>query len=155
MHHGNGTQDIFFDDSSVFYFSTHQHPWYPGTGAVHETGAGKGAHTTLNAPLPAGTGMKDIEAAFRQSFLPKMREFKPDLVIISAGFDSRAGDPLGNFQLTDADFVRLTRILIELAGEFAEGKLVSVLEGGYNQQGLAEAVAAHLAELIGAAPDAQ
>ena len=148
VHHGNGTQDIFFDDGSVFYFSTHQHPWYPGTGAVHETGRGKGANTTLNAPLPAGSGMEEIEAAFRQAFLPKVREFKPDLIIISAGFDSRVGDPLGNFQLTDADFVHLTRILIELAGEFADGKLVSVLEGGYNQQGLAEAVAAHLAELI-------
>ncbi len=149
VHHGNGTQDIFFEDGSVFYFSTHQHPWYPGTGAIHETGRGQGAGTTLNAPLPAGSGMAAISAAFRESFLPKVREFKPDLVIISAGFDSRIGDPLGNFELTDEDFVALTKILIDLAGDHAGGRLVSVLEGGYNQQGLASAVAAHLEALVG------
>lgn len=149
VHHGNGTQDIFYEDGSVFYFSTHQHPWYPGTGAIHETGRGQGAGTTLNAPLPSGSGMAEIESAFRQQFLPKVREFRPDLVIISAGFDSRIGDPLGQFLLSDADFASLTSILLELAGEFAEGRLVSVLEGGYNQQGLASAVASHLGTLIG------
>ncbi len=149
VHHGNGTQDIFYEDGSVFYFSTHQHPWYPGTGAIHETGRGQGAGTTLNAPLPAGSGMAEIESAFRQRFLPKVREFRPDLVIISAGFDSRVGDPLGQFLLDDDDFVSLTGILLELAGEFAEGRLVSVLEGGYNQKGLASAVASHIGALIG------
>lgn len=144
VHHGNGTQDIFYSDGSVFYFSTHQSPWYPGTGAKDETGSGDGRGTTLNVPLPAGCGMDEIGAAFRGSFTAKMKDFKPDLVIISAGFDSRLGDPLGQLTLSDDDFAALTKILLEMAGEFAEGRLVSVLEGGYNQSGLAKAVASHL-----------
>ncbi len=149
VHHGNGTQDIFYEDGSVFYFSTHQSPWYPGTGAKGETGAGKGLGTTLNAPLPSGSGMEEIGAAFRGAFTKKMQDFKPDLVIISAGFDSRLGDPLGQFTLSDEDFATLTKVLVEMAGEFAGGKLVSVLEGGYNQAGLAKAVSSHLQALIG------
>lgn len=148
VHHGNGTQDIFFEDPAVFFFSTHQHPWYPGTGRHTETGQGKGKDTTLNVPLPAGSGMKQIGAAFRDSFTKKMKAYKPDLIIISAGFDSRLGDPLGHFTLTDAEFVELTKILAEIAGEFAESRMVSVLEGGYNQSGLAKAVANHLQALI-------
>jgi acetoin utilization deacetylase AcuC-like enzyme len=147
VHHGNGTQDIFYEDSSVFYFSTHQHPWYPGTGSKDETGIGRGAGTTLNIPLPAGCGMEDIGAAFRGSFTEKMKEFKPEFVIISAGFDSRLGDPLGNFTLTDKNFATLTEILIEIAGEFAAGRLVSVLEGGYHEAGLALAVKHHIEAL--------
>ena len=149
VHHGNGTQDIFYEDGSVFYFSTHQSPWYPGTGSKDETGAGNGRGTTLNAPLPAGSGMKEIGAVFRGAFTEKMAEFKPDLVIISAGFDSREGDPLGQLTLTDEDFASLTDILLEIAGEYAGGKLVSVLEGGYNQNGLAKAVARHVKALKG------
>lgn len=148
VHHGNGTQDIFYEDGSVFYFSTHQSPWYPGTGAKGETGAGEGLGTTLNVPLPSGSGMEEIGAAFRGAFTKKMKDFKPDLVIISAGFDCRLGDPLGQFTLSDADFATLTRILVEMAGEFAGGKLVSVLEGGYNQAGLAKAVISHLGALM-------
>ncbi|MEQ1839987.1 MAG: histone deacetylase [Verrucomicrobiales bacterium] len=148
VHHGNGTQDILYKDGSVFYFSVHQSPWYPGTGAKGETGAGKGLGTTLNVPLPSGSGMEQIGAAFRGAFTRKMQDFKPDLVIISAGFDSRLGDPLGQFTLSDADFATLTRILVEMAGEFAGGKLVSVLEGGYNQAGLAKAVSSHLSALM-------
>ncbi len=144
VHHGNGTQDIFYEDGSVFYFSTHQSPWYPGTGSKEETGKGNGRGTTLNAPLPAGSGMEEIGAIFRSSFTKKMAEFKPDLVIISAGFDSRIGDPLGQLTLTDDDFAALTGILREIAGEYAGGKLVSVLEGGYNQEGLGKAVSAHV-----------
>lgn len=147
VHHGNGTQDIFYEDGSVFYFSTHQHPWYPGTGMKEETGSGQGKNTTLNTPLPAGSGMAEIEAAFRGPFTAKMKEFKPDLVIISAGFDSRLDDPLGQLTLSDNDFASLTRILSEMAGEFSEGRLVSVLEGGYNQAGLALAVRHHLEAL--------
>ncbi|MDF1860602.1 MAG: histone deacetylase [Verrucomicrobiales bacterium] len=147
VHHGNGTQDIFYDDGSVFYFSTHQHPWYPGTGAKAETGIGKGRGTTLNVPLPAGCGMDEIGAAFRGAFTAKMKDFQPDLVIISAGFDSRLGDPLGNLTLSDDDFATLTEILVEMAGEYAEGRLVSVLEGGYNQAGLAKAVRHHVEAL--------
>ncbi len=149
VHHGNGTQDIFYNDGSVYFFSTHQHPWYPGTGMASETGAGAGPNTTLNVPLPAGTGMEKIGAAFRNEFTAAMKDYKPDLLIISAGFDSRAGDPLGDFQLSDDDFVSLTKILLEMAGEFAEGRLVSVLEGGYNQAGLAKAVSSHLGALMG------
>lgn len=147
VHHGNGTQDIFYEDGSVFYFSTHQSPWYPGTGSKDETGAGNGRGTTLNAPLPAGSGMKEIGAVFRGAFTKKMAEFKPDLVIISAGFDSREGDPLGQLTLTDEDFAALTGILLDIAGEYAGGKLVSVLEGGYNQSGLGKAVATHVKAL--------
>lgn len=147
VHHGNGTQDIFYDDGSVFYFSTHQHPWYPGTGAKDETGIGKGRGTTLNVPLPAGSGMEEIGAAFLGAFTEKMKDFQPDLVIISAGFDSRLGDPLGNLTLSDDDFATLTTILAEMAGEYAEGRLVSVLEGGYNQSGLARAVRHHVEAL--------
>ena len=148
VHHGNGTQDIFYEDGDVFYFSTHQSPWYPGTGARDETGKGKGLGTTLNVPLPSGSGMEQIGAAFRGPFTKKMQEFKPDLVILSAGFDSRLGDPLGQFTLSDGDFATLTKILVEMAGEFAGGRLVSVLEGGYNQAGLAEAVRSHLGALM-------
>ncbi len=151
VHHGNGTQDIFYEDGSVFYFSTHQHPWYPGTGAASETGAGSGRNTTLNAPLPSGSGMAEIGQVFRRDFTSRMRDFRPDLVIISAGFDSRDGDPLGRFTLTDEDFVELTQILAEIAGEFADSRLISVLEGGYNQAGLARAVSRHVDALIRAA----
>ncbi|MEC5129610.1 histone deacetylase [Verrucomicrobiales bacterium BCK34] len=147
VHHGNGTQDIFYEDGSVFYFSTHQSPWYPGTGSKDETGAGNGRGTTLNAPLPAGSGMKEIGAVFRGAFTKKMAEFKPDLVIISAGFDSREGDPLGQLTLTDEDFAALTGTLLDIAGEYAGGKLISVLEGGYNQSGLGKAVATHVKAL--------
>jgi acetoin utilization deacetylase AcuC-like enzyme len=147
VHHGNGTQDVFYEDGSVFFFSTHQHPWYPGTGAKDETGGGAGRGSTLNVPLPAGSGMAEIGAAFRGPFLAKMRDFKPDLVLVSAGFDSRRGDPLGHFTLDDADFAELTRLLLELAETTAGGRLVSVLEGGYNQAGLAKAVAAHVRAL--------
>jgi acetoin utilization deacetylase AcuC-like enzyme len=147
VHHGNGTQDIFYDDGSVFYFSTHQHPWYPGTGMRAETGEGKGRKTTLNAPLPAGTRMDAIEAAFGEA-IKAMKAHKPDLVIISAGFDSRHGDPLGDFHLRDHDFVKLTRMMIDLAGEIAEGRIISVLEGGYSLEGLVNATAAHLLTLV-------
>jgi acetoin utilization deacetylase AcuC-like enzyme len=147
VHHGNGTQDIFYADGTVFYFSTHQYPWYPGTGASIERGKGKGEGTTLNAPLPAGSGMEDIGAAFRGPFLEAMEKFRPELVLISAGFDSRLGDPLGRFTLSDAQFAELTRILAGVAERYAEGRLVSVLEGGYRLEGLASAVEAHVEAL--------
>jgi len=150
VHHGNGTQDIFYEDGSVFFFSTHQSPWYPGTGAKDETGAGAGRGSTLNVPLPGGSGMKEIGAAFRGAFAEKMRDFKPDLILLSAGFDSRLGDPLGQFTLTDEDFATLTGVLLEMADASAGGRLVSVLEGGYNQSGLAKAVESHVRALRGA-----
>lgn len=149
VHHGNGTQDIFYEDGSVFFFSTHQSPWYPGTGAAEETGTGKGRKTTLNCPLPSGTGIQGIRAAFRDQLLPAAAKFKPDLIMVSAGFDSRQGDPLGEFRLTDDDFKTLTKLLISIADEYCDGRLVSVLEGGYNLAGLSSATAAHVGALLG------
>jgi acetoin utilization deacetylase AcuC-like enzyme len=149
VHHGNGTQDIFYEDGSVLFFSTHQSPWYPHTGHVEETGAGKGKGSTLNSPLPAGSGMKEIGAAFMDRLIPAAQKFKPDLVMISAGFDSRKGDPLGHFQLTDPDFAVLTKWLMQFANETCEGRIVSVLEGGYNVAGLAAGVSAHVRALMG------
>jgi len=147
VHHGNGTQDIFYEDPSVLFFSTHQHPWYPGTGAAGETGAGAGVGTTINCPFPAGAGRREILGAFEQVLLPKLREFKPELILISAGFDSRVNDPLGHFLLTDEDFIDLTRLLIAAADQYAAGRVVSVLEGGYNLSGLASAASAHIRAL--------
>jgi acetoin utilization deacetylase AcuC-like enzyme len=143
VHHGNGTQDIFYRDGSVFYFSTHQSPWYPGTGASDETGEGAGKGTTLNAPCAAGSGRKEIFAAFEGLLVPAMRKFKPEFVLISAGFDSRVGDPLGQLTLSDHDFSDLTHLMLEIAG----GRLVSVLEGGYSLSGLGAASGAHVEAL--------
>ncbi len=148
VHHGNGTQDIFYEDPSVYFFSTHQSPWYPGTGAARETGTGAGRGTTLNCPLPAASGMAEIAACFRDQFLPAMADYRPELILISAGFDSRAGDPLGQFTLTDPDFATLTSQLRELAHQHAGGRLISTLEGGYNVPGLASASLAHVRALL-------
>ena len=149
VHHGTGTQDIFYEDGSVFFFSTHQWPLYPGTGRADETGAGAGAGTTMNFPFPAGSGRAEVLGAVQNSWIPAMREFRPELVMISAGFDSRAGDLLGRFTLTDTDFADLTRAALEVAGQSAQGRVVSVLEGGYSLPGLASAAAAHVTALIG------
>jgi len=151
VHHGNGTQDIFYDDPSVFFFSTHQSPWYPGTGAKQETGTGKGLGTTLNRPFPAGTGRARIVPAYAEELRAAADKFRPELVLVSAGFDSRLGDPLGHFRLTDDDFAELTDVLVDVANRHAEGRLVSVLEGGYNLEGLAAASASHCRRLIHAA----
>jgi acetoin utilization deacetylase AcuC-like enzyme len=148
VHHGNGTQDTFYSDPSVFFFSTHQSPWYPGTGLAQETGAGKGRNTTLNCPFPAGAGRELIVEAFRNQLLPAAEKFRPDLVLISAGFDSREGDPLGRFRLADSDFAELTRIMLDIANRHARGRIISVLEGGYSLNGLASAATAHVEELI-------
>ena len=147
VHHGNGTQDIFYTDGSVFFFSTHQSPWYPGTGPASETGEGRGSGCTMNCPFPAGSGRTQIVDAFRRRLVPAADRFKPDLVLISAGFDSRLGDPLGQFTLADSDFKDLTSILLEIASKHAGGRLISVLEGGYNLAGLASAAAAHVQAL--------
>jgi acetoin utilization deacetylase AcuC-like enzyme len=147
VHHGNGTQDLFYEDGSVLFFSTHQSPWYPFTGDAAETGEGRGRGTTFNCPLAAGAGLVEVGAAFEERLLPALEAFKPDLILISAGFDSRENDPLGRFRLTDADFVQLTRLLKQAADRWCEGRLVSVLEGGYHLDGLARAVKAHVGEL--------
>jgi len=148
VHHGNGTQDIFYTDGTVFFFSTHQHPWYPGTGAPDETGEGAGAGMTMNCPFPAGSGRKEILGAFEQMLVPAAKKVQPDLVLISAGFDSRINDPLGNFLLSDGDFADLTRVMLEMADQYAGGRLVSVLEGGYSLTGLAAAARAHVEALL-------
>jgi acetoin utilization deacetylase AcuC-like enzyme len=149
VHHGNGTQDIFYEDGSVFFFSTHQWPLYPGLGRADETGEGAGVGATMNFPFPAGSGRAEILGAVRDRLMPAMEKFRPELVLISAGFDSRAGDPLGRFTLTDADFADLTRAVMEIADGSAGGRVVSLLEGGYNLSGLASAAAAHVAVLAG------
>ncbi len=148
VHHGNGTQDIFYEDGSVFYFSTHQWPWYPFTGSEQETGKGEGRGTTLNAPLPAGSGDTELIEVFEKKLLPQALKFKPDFVLISAGFDSRTADPLGRFRVTDDGFKKLTRIMLHIAAECAEGRLVSILEGGYSLKGLSTAAPAHIETLI-------
>jgi acetoin utilization deacetylase AcuC-like enzyme len=152
VHHGNGTEDIFYSDPTVFYFSTHQWPLYPGTGRADETGEGAGVGTTMNFPFPAGSGREEILGAVENSLAPAAERFRPDLLVISAGFDSRVGDPLGRFSLTDRDFADLTRAVMEIAARHAGGRVVSVLEGGYNLDGLASAAAAHVEALSGPRP---
>jgi len=148
VHHGNGTQEIFYSDASVFFFSTHQWPLYPGTGRADETGDGAGLGTTMNFPFPAGSGRAEILGAVENSLMPAADRFRPDLVLISAGFDSRVDDLLGDFTLTDEDFTDLTRRAMEIADRHASARVVSLLEGGYNLQGLASAAAAHVGTLI-------
>ena len=149
VHHGNGTQDIFYEDGTVFFFSTHQAPWYPGTGRADETGTGAGKGTTLNCPLPASSGRAEILSCFEKKLIPAMEKFRPQLVLISAGFDSRMGDPLGHFLLTDEDFADLTHLVAGIATRHAGGKILSMLEGGYHLPGLASAATAHVSALIG------
>jgi acetoin utilization deacetylase AcuC-like enzyme len=148
VHHGNGTQDTFYEDGSVLFFDTHQSPLYPGTGAADETGRGAGEGLTINCPFPAGAGRREIVGAFREKLVPAADRFRPQLVLVSAGFDSRVDDPLGRFTLTDADFAELTGIVREIADRHAGGRIVSTLEGGYSLTGLAAAAAAHLAALL-------
>ncbi|MBN9017484.1 MAG: histone deacetylase family protein [Rhizobiales bacterium] len=145
VHHGNGTQAIFWDDPSVLYASTHQMPLYPGTGAASETGAGN----IVNAPLPPGAGGEEFREAFEDRILPALDRFAPELVIVSAGFDAHERDPLASLELVEADFAWATSVLMERADRFAGGRLVSVLEGGYDLKALAGSVAAHVGTLMG------
>ncbi len=144
VHHGNGTQDIFWDTPSVLYASTHQSPLYPGTGARSETGAGN----IVNAPLPPGAGRAEFRAAFEQIVLPALREQKPQLVMISAGFDAHRLDPLADLNLEGDDFAWATRELVDIAQTYASGRVVSSLEGGYSPTALRESTAAHVAALL-------
>ena len=144
VHHGNGTQDIFWDDPSVLYCSTHQMPLYPGTGAKDETGAGN----IVNAPLSPGDGSETFKDAFRSRVLTALDEFRPDLIIISAGFDAHHRDPLAEINLTEDDFDWATGELMDRAGQWSSNRLVSLLEGGYDLQGLAYSVALHVHRLM-------
>ena len=132
VHHGNGTQAAFYADPSVFYVSTHQSPFYPGTGAASDMGDGPGVGATLNLPLPAGTGDETVIAAYEEIVCPALRQFRPDLLLVSAGFDAHALDPLAGLQMTTAGFARLLDLLAEAADELCDGRLVAVTEGGYH-----------------------
>lgn len=145
VHHGNGTQDIFQNDPGMLYCSTHQAPLYPHTGDISETGA---FNNIVNAPLPAMAGSPEFRHAMTQAILPAIDHFKPDLIIISAGFDAHTRDPLANLHLTDDDFVWATRKIGELARTHCGARIVSVLEGGYNLRALASASTAHVRELM-------
>lgn len=147
VHHGNGTQGIFYTDPSVYFFSMHQYPWYPGTGSRGETGHGKGQGTTLNVPVKAHTKAADQKRVFEAAIGQIAHEFKPDFVFISAGFDAHLSDPLGQLLLEDDDFVSMTRTVLDWADEVCEGRVVSCLEGGYDLATLGETVRSHVAEL--------
>jgi len=145
VHHGNGSQEIFWSDKTVMYGSTHQMPLYPGTGANTE----RGEHDTIvNAPLRPGDGGEAFRAAFEAVILPRLRDFRPELVVISAGFDAHMRDPLANLNLLEADFEWATQKLMEVAEQCANGRVVSVLEGGYDLDGLASSAAAHVGALM-------
>jgi acetoin utilization deacetylase AcuC-like enzyme len=149
VHHGNGTQEIFYEDPTVYYISTHQYPFYPGTGARTETGEGKGRGYTLNCPMRAYSGEEEYLEAFMKDIIPSLEAYKPDLLIISAGFDAHKDDPLANINLTEKNFAQFTAMLMEIADKYTGGKLVSVLEGGYNLQALSQSVEAHVRALCG------
>ncbi len=148
IHHGNGTQHTFYDDPSVFYFSIHQYPHYPGTGRADEKGAGKGTGFTMNVPVAAGSGDTEFMEAFTHKLIPAMNSFKPELVIVSAGFDAHEDDPLSYTNVTTAGFVTLTRHVVDIARRHCAGRLVSVLEGGYVLNVLASCVSAHIGVLL-------
>jgi acetoin utilization deacetylase AcuC-like enzyme/formylglycine-generating enzyme required for sulfatase activity len=148
VHHGNGTQATFYDDPTVVYFSIHQHPFYPRTGTAAETGAGKAAGHTINVPLPAGSGDREYQQAFREKLLPAAVAFQPDFVLISAGFDAHQDDPLGGMKLTAGQYAAQTRVVKQIAERCCRGRLVSVLEGGYGLEGLAASVEAHVRALM-------
>jgi len=147
VHHGNGTQHLFANNKDVLYASTHQHPWYPGTGSASETGVGN----IFNAPLSAGSGGVEFRAAMKERIFPAIDRFKPELILVSAGFDAHKDDPLGALNLLEEDFAWVTRKLLNLAKTHCGGKLVSALEGGYDLEALGESVGAHLRELLAAA----
>jgi acetoin utilization deacetylase AcuC-like enzyme len=143
VHHGNGTQDLVEEDARILFCSSHQSPLYPGTGAAHETGVGN----VLNVPLPDGTGSQGFRAAWEREILPRVDAFKPELVIISAGFDAHKADPLAGMMLETADFAWVTDQICDLADRHCQGRVVSALEGGYDLVALGESVAAHVAVL--------
>jgi acetoin utilization deacetylase AcuC-like enzyme len=145
VHHGNGSQEIFWADKTVMYCSTHQMPLFPGTGAVRESGE---HNTVVNAPLRPGDGAEAFRAAFEDRILPRLRDFCPELIVISAGFDAHMRDPLANINLEEDDFAWVTQKLMDVADQYADGRIVSLLEGGYDLQALGNSAAAHVHALM-------
>ncbi len=148
VHHGNGTQDSFYDDEQITFFSVHRSPFYPGTGAANETGSGAGLGHTLNLPLRFGITRKEYHAAFANTLADAIKKSRPQLILLSAGFDAHTADPIGSLGLESEDFETLTRLIADVADRECEGRLVSLLEGGYNLDALAESVACHLEVLL-------
>ncbi len=147
VHHGNGTQGIFYDDPTVHFFSMHQYPWYPGSGSRGETGFGRGLGSTLNVPVKANTSADEQTRMFEGALEAIAKNFKPDLIMISAGFDAHLTDPLGQLRLEDKDFSAMTKTVKKWANEVCSGRIVSCLEGGYNLDTLGGAVKSHVSEL--------
>jgi acetoin utilization deacetylase AcuC-like enzyme len=148
VHHGNGTQAAFYDDPTVLYFSTHQCPFYPGSGSEAEKGRGKGLNHTINVPLPRGSGDREYVEAFEQKLRPAALAFAPEFVFISAGFDAHEHDTLGGMRVTTEGYGKLTHIVKGIADQCCKGRLVSVLEGGYGLTGLAASVETHIRVLM-------
>jgi len=148
LHHGNGTQHSFYNDPRILYFSTHQYPYYPGTGAMQEIGRGPGEGYTINVPLLEGAGDADFVKIFRKILQPVALEFKPELILLSAGFDTYFQDPLGGMRVKPEGFANMARILLNIAGTCCRGRFVAVLEGGYHISGLTRSVKAVLEEML-------
>ncbi len=148
LHHGNGTQHSFYNDPRILYFSTHQYPYYPGTGSLQETGRGPGAGYTINVPLREGAGDASFVKIFRKILQPAALEFKPELILLSAGFDTYFQDPLGGMRVTPEGFAAMARVLLNIAETCCQGRFVAVLEGGYHIVGLTRSVKAVLEEML-------
>jgi acetoin utilization deacetylase AcuC-like enzyme len=148
VHHGNGTQDIFWEDGKVSFFSIHRFPFYPGSGEKSETGSGKGLGAIRNAPISYGTERDDYHSEFKKNLESMAAKWKPELILISAGFDAHRLDPIGSLQLETEDFGTLTKAVLDVADVHAKGRVVSLLEGGYNVEMLAESVALHLETML-------
>jgi acetoin utilization deacetylase AcuC-like enzyme len=147
VHHGNGTQQAFEDDPTVLFFSSHQFPFYPGTGRAAERGSGPGLGYTINVPVAAGCGDHEYQEIFETILYPAACEFRPDMVLISAGFDAHRDDPLASMNVTEEGYERMTNLVRDIAERYSEGRIVSLLEGGYNLQALARSVERHLQTL--------
>jgi len=152
VHHGNGTQEAFYSDPSVLYFSTHQYPFYPGTGAIDEVGHGAGRRTTVNVPLPAGCGDEEYLRVYEEILVPVARRFRPELVLVSAGFDPHWADQIAMMEMSLSGFARIVELLKGLAEELCEGRLIFTLEGGYNVRALSHGVKSTLGILLGEGP---
>lgn len=148
LHHGNGTQDIFYARADVLYVSLHQSPLYPGTGAARETGEGDGRGFTLNIPLQAGANDETFMAKLHQQVIPALKRYAPDLILISSGFDAHTDDPLGALDLTDDGYRKMTEAMTQVAGELTQGRLLSFLEGGYDLPALGRSARAHVEALL-------